>query len=173
MEEGSLSQDGQTCNRCRMYRTEQQNHSFQVASTEYLIQVNYVIYVKSVEPGGRLSRLKCQLYYYITYVNIHIHWHKLVQTKGQVKPSLPVHFILTATLWQFLCAFVQIQQKHSEVIGALKMFQDGVQGARDQTTVQCQTQTLERLGQSIANYLVIINRLQIQVMHLDMNILHC
>ncbi|XP_030298186.1 thrombopoietin isoform X2 [Sparus aurata] len=55
-----------------------------------------------------------------------------------------------------------IQQKHSEVIGALKMFQDGVQGARDQTTVQCQTQMLERLRQSIANYLVIINRLQIQ-----------
>lgn len=34
----TLSQGGQTCNRCRMYRKEQQNHSLQVALTEYLIQ---------------------------------------------------------------------------------------------------------------------------------------
>ena len=29
-EEGSLSQDGPTCNRCHMYRTEQQQHSLQI-----------------------------------------------------------------------------------------------------------------------------------------------
>ena len=37
--EGSLFQDGQTCNRCRMYRTEQHNHNLQIALTEYLIQI--------------------------------------------------------------------------------------------------------------------------------------
>ena len=34
-EEGSLSQDGQTCNRCCMYRKEQQNHSLQIALTDW------------------------------------------------------------------------------------------------------------------------------------------
>ena len=37
-EEGSLSHDGQTCNRCCMYRKEQKNHSLRVTLTEYLIQ---------------------------------------------------------------------------------------------------------------------------------------
>ena len=44
-EEGSLSQDGQTCNRCRQYR-KQQNHSLQVALRKYLIQT--IIFVKCV-----------------------------------------------------------------------------------------------------------------------------
>lgn len=37
-EEGSISQDRQTCNRCRMYRAAQQNHSLHILHTEYLIQ---------------------------------------------------------------------------------------------------------------------------------------
>lgn len=37
-EQGSLSQDGQPCNRCRMYKTAQQNHSLQISHTECLIQ---------------------------------------------------------------------------------------------------------------------------------------
>ena len=48
-EEGSLSQDGQTCNRCGMCRKEQQNHYLQVVLTEYLIQI--IVYVKCVDPG--------------------------------------------------------------------------------------------------------------------------
>ena len=48
-EEESISQDGLTCNRCRMYRTEQQNHRLQVALTENLIEI--IIYAKRVDPG--------------------------------------------------------------------------------------------------------------------------
>uniref|UniRef100_A0A8C9X1T7 Thrombopoietin n=1 Tax=Sander lucioperca TaxID=283035 RepID=A0A8C9X1T7_SANLU len=56
-----------------------------------------------------------------------------------------------------------LQQKRAEVVGALRVFQDGVQGARNQSTSKCQTSLLEKLGDHITNYLVIINRLQIQV----------
>lgn len=52
-----------------------------------------------------------------------------------------------------------LQQKHAEVVGAFQMFQDGV---RNQTAQQCQTPLLERLGNHITNYLVIVNKLQIQ-----------
>ena len=31
---GSLSQDDQTCNRCRLYRTEQQNHSLLIVENQ-------------------------------------------------------------------------------------------------------------------------------------------
>ncbi|KAM8768591.1 thrombopoietin-like [Acanthopagrus schlegelii] len=55
-----------------------------------------------------------------------------------------------------------IQQKRSEVIRSLEMFQDGVRGARNQTTVECQTRVLEQLGTRIANYLLIVKRLQLQ-----------
>ena len=49
-EYGSLCQDGQTCDRCWKCRTEQQNHSLQVALTKHLIQI--IIYVKCVDPRG-------------------------------------------------------------------------------------------------------------------------
>ncbi|XP_074496353.1 thrombopoietin-like isoform X2 [Sebastes fasciatus] len=55
-----------------------------------------------------------------------------------------------------------LHQKRSEVVGALQVFRDGVQGARNQTTLDCQTSLLEKLGHHIANYLAIVNRLQIQ-----------
>lgn len=45
--EGSLSQDQQTWNRRCMYRTEQHNHSLQVALREYLVQIKI---------GGRAAR---------------------------------------------------------------------------------------------------------------------
>lgn len=53
-DEGSLSQDGQMCNRCHMYRKEQLNHNLQDALTEYLIQL--IIYVKCVDPAGRATQ---------------------------------------------------------------------------------------------------------------------
>lgn len=55
-----------------------------------------------------------------------------------------------------------LHQKRAEVVGALQMFRDGVQGARNQTTLDCKTSLLEKLGHHIANYLAIVNRLQIQ-----------
>ncbi|KAA8593728.1 hypothetical protein FQN60_004562 [Etheostoma spectabile] len=55
-----------------------------------------------------------------------------------------------------------LQQKRAEVVGALRVFQDAVQGARNQSTSECQTSLLEKLGDHIRNYLIIINRLQIQ-----------
>ena len=48
-EEEFFYQGGQSCNRCHMYRTEQQNHCLQIALTVYLIQI--IIYVKCVDPG--------------------------------------------------------------------------------------------------------------------------
>lgn len=65
--------------------------------------------------------------------------------------------------------FVQLHQKCAEVVEALQMIQDGVQGTMNQTTLHCQTPLLERLGHHITNYLAIINRLQIQVMHMNVN----
>ena len=44
-EEGSLSQDGQTCNRWSMYRA-YDNHLLQISLTEYLIQINCTKYVR-------------------------------------------------------------------------------------------------------------------------------
>ena len=37
-EEGSLSQDGHKCNRCRMYEPQHQNHGLHIELLEYLIQ---------------------------------------------------------------------------------------------------------------------------------------
>lgn len=45
---GEATKDGQTCNRCGMYR---------ISFTEYLIQKNKS-YVKSMDTGGRLIRPK-------------------------------------------------------------------------------------------------------------------
>lgn len=63
----------------------------------------------------------------------------------------------------------QIHQKCAEVVGALQMFRDGVQGMLNQITMHCQTLVLERLGHRITNYLSIINRLHIQVIHMNVS----
>lgn len=55
-----------------------------------------------------------------------------------------------------------LQQKCAEVVGALRMLQDGVQRATNQTSSQCQTSLLGDLERSIRNHLAIINSLQIQ-----------
>lgn len=55
-----------------------------------------------------------------------------------------------------------LQQKRAEVVGALQMFQDGVQGVRNQTTLQCQIPLLESWGRLIANHLDIVKGLQLQ-----------
>ncbi|XP_040902649.1 uncharacterized protein LOC121187460 isoform X2 [Toxotes jaculatrix] len=52
--------------------------------------------------------------------------------------------------------------KHEEVLGALQVFRDGVQGAKLNATLQCQTSLLEKLEHHTENYLRIVNRLQIQ-----------
>ncbi|XP_078023489.1 uncharacterized protein LOC144462773 isoform X3 [Epinephelus lanceolatus] len=56
-----------------------------------------------------------------------------------------------------------LRQKHAEVVEALQVFQDGVQGAKDQTTSGCLTSLLEKLEHHITNYLAIVSSVQIQV----------
>ncbi|XP_078023488.1 uncharacterized protein LOC144462773 isoform X2 [Epinephelus lanceolatus] len=55
-----------------------------------------------------------------------------------------------------------LRQKHAEVVEALQVFQDGVQGAKDQTTSGCLTSLLEKLEHHITNYLAIVSSVQIQ-----------
>lgn len=55
-----------------------------------------------------------------------------------------------------------LPQKRAEVVGALQMFQDGVQGVRNQTTLQCQIPLLENLTHHITNHLEIVKGLQLQ-----------
>ncbi|KAL7400157.1 hypothetical protein ABVT39_007332 [Epinephelus coioides] len=55
-----------------------------------------------------------------------------------------------------------LQQKRAEVVEALEVFQDGVQGAKDQNTSGCLTSLLEKLEHHITNYLVIVRSVQIQ-----------
>ncbi|XP_065816829.1 thrombopoietin-like isoform X3 [Labrus bergylta] len=54
------------------------------------------------------------------------------------------------------------QQKRAEVLGALRVLQDGVQRATSQTTLQCQASLLERLGHHVTNYVGLVSSLQIQ-----------
>lgn len=60
-EDGSLSQDGNTCSRCRMYGKGQHSHNLQAALTECLIKM--IKHLKSVEQGddgaGRLIAERC------------------------------------------------------------------------------------------------------------------
>lgn len=53
-------------------------------------------------------------------------------------------------------------EKRAEVLGALQVFQGGLQGVRSQVTLQCQTSLLQRLERSVANYLTIVRRLHLQ-----------
>uniref|UniRef100_A0AAQ5XZ81 Thrombopoietin n=1 Tax=Amphiprion ocellaris TaxID=80972 RepID=A0AAQ5XZ81_AMPOC len=55
-----------------------------------------------------------------------------------------------------------LQQKRAEVLGALQVFEGGVQSVKSQVTLPCQTSLLEKLGNSTRNYLAIINMLPIQ-----------
>ncbi|XP_039985965.1 thrombopoietin-like [Xiphias gladius] len=55
-----------------------------------------------------------------------------------------------------------LQHKLAEVVGALRAFQDEVQGAIKNTTLQCQTSLLDTMAQHIRNYVAIVNTLQIQ-----------
>ncbi|CAJ1066104.1 uncharacterized protein LOC117825544 [Xyrichtys novacula] len=71
---------------------------------------------------------------------------------------------------QLPCLWVQpaewvnktLQQKHAEVHSALHVFQDGVHGARSQSTLQCQTSLLERLERHITNYVGLVDSLPMQ-----------
>ncbi|XP_034557334.1 uncharacterized protein LOC117825544 [Notolabrus celidotus] len=71
---------------------------------------------------------------------------------------------------QLPCVWVQpaewanktLQQKRAEVLGAFQVFRDGVHGAANQTTLQCQTSLLERLGHHVTNYVGLVSSLQIQ-----------
>ncbi|XP_074536194.1 uncharacterized protein LOC141798248 [Halichoeres trimaculatus] len=55
-----------------------------------------------------------------------------------------------------------LQQKRAEVLGALRVLEDGVHGELNQTTSHCQTSLLERLGHHITNYVGLVNSLQLQ-----------
>lgn len=56
-----------------------------------------------------------------------------------------------------------LQQKHAEVLGALQVFQDGVQNVSSQVTLPCHNTSLNRLERSIGNYLAIFNEPPIQI----------
>uniref|UniRef100_A0A3Q1GBM9 Thrombopoietin-like n=1 Tax=Acanthochromis polyacanthus TaxID=80966 RepID=A0A3Q1GBM9_9TELE len=55
-----------------------------------------------------------------------------------------------------------LQQKRAEVLGALQVFEGGVQSVMSQVTLPCQTSLLEKLKNSIRNYLAIVKTLPIQ-----------
>lgn len=71
---------------------------------------------------------------------------------------------------QLPCVWVQpvkwanktLQQKHAEVLGALRVFEDGVHMEMNQTTSQCQTSLLERIGHRVTNYVALVNSLHLQ-----------
>ncbi len=77
-----------------------------------------------------------------------------------------VFIVQRDSIFVCVCVCVQLQQKHAEVVEALQMFQDGVQAARNHSTLQCQTTLLEKLEYIITNHLDIVSSLQIQVSHL-------
>ncbi|GAA6234571.1 uncharacterized protein LOC108888164 [Lates japonicus] len=69
-----------------------------------------------------------------------------------------------------------LQHKRAEVMGALQVFQEGVQGVSKKTTVGCQTQLLRGLELIIKNHLVIVRTLLIQndtVTPSDSAVQHC
>ncbi|KAK9520459.1 hypothetical protein VZT92_020344 [Zoarces viviparus] len=55
-----------------------------------------------------------------------------------------------------------LQQKCAEVVEALRVFRNGVQGTKNHSTSECQTSLLEKLEHHIANYVAIVSRLQTQ-----------
>lgn len=55
-----------------------------------------------------------------------------------------------------------LQQKRAEVLEALRVFEVGVHEEINQTTLECQTSLLKRLGHHITNLVGIVNSLQIQ-----------
>lgn len=62
---------------------------------------------------------------------------------------------------RFMSVFGQVQQKSAEVMGALRVFRDGVQSVRNQIT--CQTSLLGTLEHHITNYITIVNFVYEQV----------
>uniref|UniRef100_A0A8C5HHN9 Uncharacterized protein n=1 Tax=Gouania willdenowi TaxID=441366 RepID=A0A8C5HHN9_GOUWI len=69
--------------------------------------------------------------------------------------------------FRVLSLCVKLQQKHAEVLAALRLLQTGVQHVRSQPLTQCQTSVLKRLERSITNHLVIVTSLHIQVRAVD------
>ncbi|XP_034404817.1 thrombopoietin [Cyclopterus lumpus] len=69
-------------------------------------------------------------------------------------PCVLVH----ATQW----ANKTLQQKRAEVFGALRVFLDGVQGAKNRSTSKCQTSLLGRLERHVTNYVAIVGGLRVR-----------
>ncbi|KAM7399753.1 hypothetical protein PAMP_018999 [Pampus punctatissimus] len=55
-----------------------------------------------------------------------------------------------------------LQQKRADVLGALWVFQDGVQEVTSQTTLQCQSSLLRKLKRHVKNLLLIVKGIKIQ-----------